>query len=123
MFLPELITPERASVHTNCTFTAVLFHAAVLGAVRVTLPVGAVLSMLMPPKVPDAEFPAKSVQSEEADWPCRSAESVTAVGLSVATPETASVQEKVTVTFELFHPAAFGAGVREGMTVGAVLSM
>jgi hypothetical protein len=39
------------------------------------------------------------------------------------TPDTASAQVKLTVTLLLFHPAAFGAGVMMGVTVGGVRSI
>ena len=38
-------------------------------------------------------------------------------------PLVASEQVKLTVTFALFQPAAFGAGVRAGTTPGGVLSI
>ena len=45
------------------------------------------------------------------------------IGEQVAIPDNESAQVKVTVTGELFHPAAFGAGETVAEIVGAVLSM
>src|ERR1043166_1051300 len=38
------------------------------------------------------------------------------------TPESPSVQVKLTVTLELFHPAALGDGVRDAASTGGVAS-
>jgi hypothetical protein len=40
----------------------------------------------------------------------------------LASPERESEQVKVTVTLEMFHPAAFGAGDADAVMVGGVLS-
>ena len=44
-------------------------------------------------------------------------------GSTLATPDSESLQEKLTVTSLLFQPFAFAAGDREALTDGALLSI
>src|SRR5512134_4163933 len=82
---------------------------------------GAVLSMLIPPCVSEAVFPALSVHTPVADCP---APSVVTVWLTLAatTPEVASVQDQFTVTSVLFQPLPFGAVRPANIIAGPVLS-
>ena len=83
--------------------------------------VGAVLSTLTPLTPALAVLPAASVAVPLALWPAPSP-SVWAAA-QFATPERLSAQMNITVTFPLFQPLPFAAGVRLAMIVGAVLSM
>src|SRR5262249_46300651 len=67
-------------------------------------------------------FPATSVALPLTAWLAPSVTTVTGP-LAVATPESASVAWKPTVTSELFQPLALGAGVTTAVTAGAVLSI
>ena len=80
--------------------------------------------MLMPETVAEAVLPAWSVRCRCADWPAPSAVSVNGQPpVHVATPDSASVPVKVTVTSVLFQPLALAAGAGCAVMVGAVLSM
>jgi len=77
---------------------------------------------LIPLTVVLAEFPALSTAVPVELRPDPSVESVTGE-VHVETPDVASPQVYVTVTFELFHPLAFAAGVAAPVMVGGVLSI
>src|SRR2546427_7714354 len=63
-------TPERPSTQSKCTVTSALFQPKVLGpGVLEPIITGAVLSMLIPPRVVEAELPALSVHVPVAVWP------------------------------------------------------
>jgi hypothetical protein len=66
-------------------------------------------------------FPALSKAVPETGWFAPSDETVTGEGHE-ATPDKTSAQEKLTVTGELFQPAALGAGFCFAAIVGGVLS-
>ena len=66
-------------------------------------------------------LPAASTALPDTTCPVVSAERTTGPVQS-ATPLDASVQAKVTVGFELFQPAALGAGDTEGVMRGGVVS-
>lgn len=78
--------------------------------------------MLMSLTVALAVLPARSVALPVTDWPVPSVLTV-ASPVQVAMPETESEQEKLTETSVLFQPFALGAGVREPLMYGAVLSI
>jgi hypothetical protein len=67
-------------------------------------------------------FPALSVQVPDADCPDPSVLKVTGA-VQDATPDPASVPLKLTTTFVLFQPFAFGAGVALADADGATLSI
>lgn len=115
--------PESASSHEKLTVTGLLFHPLVL-ADGVLLPVivGAVLSILIFLTVIEAVFPALSVAVPVADWPSPSNGSDTGPEHE-STSESESMQEKLTNTSELCHPAAFAAGLTVALIVGEVLSI
>jgi hypothetical protein len=69
-----------------------------------------------------ALFPALSKAVPKVGWFDPSDETVTGDG-HTATPDNVSAQLKLTVTAELFHPAAFGAGFWLAAMVGGVLSI
>src|SRR5437660_173540 len=81
---------------------------------------GAVLSILTIATAV-AVLPALSVTVPVTLWPAPSP-SVVGAGQE-ATPESASLQVKLTVTSVLFQPLALGAGLGEALMLGAVLSM
>jgi len=87
----------------------------------VTLSTGGVLSMLNVTDA-DAVFPATSVAVPGICWLEPSVDTVTGDG-QLATPDSASLHAKVTVTLELFQPLAFGGGEGVAVIVGGVLSM
>jgi hypothetical protein len=78
--------------------------------------------MLMLLCVASAEFPALSVHVPVRDWPAPSVVTVADAG-ELATPESVSLQLKLTVTSVLFQPFAFAAGDCDALADGAVLSM
>src|SRR3972149_2611356 len=82
---------------------------------------GSVLSILIPPWVSEAVFPALSVQVPIADWP---APSVVTVWLALAetTPESAAGRDPLTVTLVLFQPLALGVVRLANVMIGLVLS-
>jgi hypothetical protein len=119
----QLATPESASAHAKLTVTAELFQPAAFGATdRDALMLGAVLSMLMPDTVALALLPALSVAVPVTDWFAPSIDSVVGA-LQLATPESASVHVKLTVTSVLFQPAALPAGSASPMIVGGTISI
>src|SRR5947209_6333435 len=81
---------------------------------------GAVLSILTIATAV-AVLPALSVTVPVTLWPAPSP-SVVGVGQE-ATPESASLHVKLTVTSVLFQPLAFAAELGEALIVGSVLSM
>lgn len=119
-------TPAVASVMVPDTVTLTIFpfggqSADGLAEAVIT---GGVLSTLIPLTVDVAELPAKSVQVPLTDCPAPSADRIVgAGGLPAASPESLSAQVKLTVTFVLFQPFALGAGVREPVMLGGVLSI
>jgi hypothetical protein len=86
----------------------------------VMLSTGGVLSMLSATDA-DAVFPATSVAVPGICWLEPSVDTVTGDG-QLATPDSASLHAKVTVTLELFQSAAFGAGDADALMFGGVLS-
>ena len=81
---------------------------------------GGVLSTLTPTAAV-AVFPATSVALPSTTWSAPSVAIVTGAE-TVVTPERSSVAPNVTVVSARFQPARFGAGSRDGVTVGGVLS-
>ena len=115
---------ESVTVTEALTGTNLLFGGQRVLGLALHATVGGVLSMLIPLTVAEAEFPARSVHVPVTDWFAASVERIVgAGGLPAARPERLSAHWKLTVTFVLFQPLAFGAGVRAGVTVGGVLSM
>src|SRR5580765_5785094 len=116
-------TPDKPSVAEKLTVTLELFQPCAFAegdaAAEAT---GAVLSMLMPETLAEAEFPARSVQLRLTCCDAPSVET-TAAGSHVWTPERPSVAATLTVTSVLFQPCAFASGAREPVTIGAPLSM
>src|SRR5881397_3929124 len=84
--------------------------------------VGPAVSMLMPPTMNEAAFPALSVADLVTDWLAPSPVSVTGDGHD-AMPESASEHVKVIVTGPLYQPLAFGLVVTAPVMVGFVRSM
>ena len=78
--------------------------------------------MLIPPTVTEAELPALSVQFPVADSPRPSVDRIDGLEKE-ATPESASLQEKVTVTLPLFQPLALAEGDAVPVMIGRVRSM
>jgi len=113
--------PEPESAQVKVTVTFELFQplafgtgkalAVIVGGVRSILIVSAALAV----------FPALSVQVAVTGV-VPSVESVMGEGFPVA-PESASVQVNVTVTGDLFQPAALGSGEGEAVMTGGVLSI
>ena len=122
----QLAMPERASEPVNVTVTLVLFQPDTLGGgAAVAIAMGGVLSILI---VADTEVeipaPFRAIQVYVA--PAVSAARATGsqpVVKSALIPEMASVTVQVNVTFVLFQPKAFGAGVIVGTTTGALVSI
>src|SRR5580765_5208240 len=116
-------TPDKPSVAEKLTVTLELFQPCAFAegdaAAEAT---GAVLSMLMPETLAEAEFPARSVQLRLTCCDAPSVET-TAAGSHVWTPERPSVAATLTVTSVLFQPCAFASGARDPVTSGAVLSI
>jgi hypothetical protein len=83
---------------------------------------GRLNSRLIAGVVTVAVLPALSVTVPETVWLAPLAESTTGDG-QFATPDNESAQAKVTVTFVVFQPSAFGAGEGVAVIVGAVSSM
>jgi len=67
-------------------------------------------------------LPAMSVAFPLAVCPAPSCVKLTGAA-QLATPESASVHEKLTVTLELFHPKLLASGLSVAAIVGGVLSM
>jgi hypothetical protein len=114
--------PDTASLHENVTVTSSLCHPAAFGSLlNDALMVGRVLSMLKVTLVVEV-FPAKSTAEPGMIWLAPSV--ATVIGsVQLSTPETASLQENLTTTSELFHPLPFAAGVAAAEIVGAALSI
>src|SRR5215208_828224 len=88
----------------------------------VALIVGAVLSMLMPLFVTLAVLPAWSLTLFMTLWLAPSPKTMSS-GQAPESPDRASEQVKLTVTFSLFQPLALASGLRAAAMVGAVLSI
>jgi hypothetical protein len=114
--------PDRESEQTKVTVTFdVYMPDPFAGGEVVSVMVGGVLSMLsVTPSA--AVFPALSVAVPETTWFAPSVVTVCGGG-PVATPDSASAQTNVTVTFVLFHPAALGGGTMDAAMVGGVVSV
>ena len=98
-------TPASGSVHANDTVTETLFHPNTLaGGVLDPERFGAVLSMLIPPTVAEAVFPALSAHDAVRDCPGPSVETTCGVSGGVATPERLSEHVKLAATSPLFQP-------------------
>jgi hypothetical protein len=122
----QLAIPERASVPVKVTVTFVLFQPAPFGAGEAAaVAEGGVMSILMVADT-EPERPAPSTAVHVNVVPGVSAASVTGsqpVVRSELTPEIGSVTVQFKVTFVLFQPAAFGAGVMTGTMVGGRVSI
>lgn len=113
--------PEPESAQVKFTVTFELFHPLALGAGEATaVIVGGVLSIFTE-RVAAEVLPALSM-TDPVTGVVPSAVTVTAAGQVPARPESASEQVKVTVTFELFQPLAFGAGDCSAVMIEGVLS-
>jgi hypothetical protein len=119
----QLVMAETAAVQVKFTVTLVLFHPAVFAdGVADAVMEGRLNSIFIVGVVTVAVFPALSVTVPETVWFVAVAERITGGG-QVATPDNESAQVKFTVTFVVFHPAEFAAGVGVATIVGAVSSM
>src|SRR5260370_18705247 len=119
------LIPDKLSdiVPETVTVTIFPFGGQRVAGLAEAVITGGVWSMLIPLTVAEPEFPATSRHVPVTDWFAPSAESVVgAGGLPAARPERLSAQWKLTVTFVLFHPFAFGAGEAEPVIFGGVLS-
>src|SRR5262249_14821323 len=115
-----LIGPEIPSISNPVMVWSDPVNTVPLDGERIVIP-GGVLSRLTV-AVAAAVFPAISVALPLTTWLAPSA--VTATGaVTDPTPERLSVAWKLTVTLELFHPFAFGAGLSTGVKLGGVLSI
>src|SRR5712691_1531708 len=119
-----LARPESASLAIQPIVTLPLYQPLALAAVAgVPDRLGAVLSMLMPVTPPGAELSALSTAVPLTAWFAPSVETTTLPPpVQLLMPDSASEQVMLTVTLELFQPAAFAAGLRVAAIVGAVLS-
>ena len=112
---------ETLGLHVKVTVTAVLFHPAELAEGETDAEiVGAVCSRFTFAEAV-AVFPATSVAVPETGWFAPSVEMSVDEGQD-ATPESESLQVKLTVTGLISHPLLFGAGEIFGIRVGGVLS-
>jgi hypothetical protein len=118
----EPSSPDKPSLHVQCTATFELYQPAPLGDVVGAPEIdGATLSMLMPATVAEALLSALSVALPVTDWLAAEVDNV--VGpLQLLMPDGLSLQVKDTVTSVLFQPLAFAAGLRLPVMVGPPLS-
>ncbi len=107
-------------MHVKVTVTGPLFQSLALGPVRELKMLGGVLSILMPPTVADATFPALSVHVALRDWFAPSVETICGLTGPAFTPERASVQMNETVTLALFQPFELAEGDLEPVRTGSV---
>lgn len=118
----QLVIGAPPGVQVKLTVTLVLFQPAELGPGEGTaMMVGGVFEMFSV-ICAVAELPATSVAVPFTTWPEPAVE-ITCGAVQEEIPESASAQRNVTVTEDVFHPAAFGAGDALAVMVGAVLSM
>ena len=119
----EDLSPDVASLGVKETVTSVLFQPLVFAAgVRLPVMVGAVLSRFTVTE-PEPVLPTLSVTVVVLVTAVPSVVTESVAGETVFTPEPpVSEPDHVTVTLDLFHPAALGAGVRTPVAVGASLS-
>src|SRR5437016_5873400 len=114
--------PDVASLQVKVIVGFVLFQPAALGAGdTVAVMAGAVLSRVMIAETL-AVFPAMSVACLVIAWLPPLALTSTRLGQTAA-PEPASLHENVTVTSELFQPAALAGGIAVAEIPGGVLSI
>jgi hypothetical protein len=119
----QLLIPDSASEHAKLTATADRFQPFALAAGE-ALPtmVGAVSSSLTVTE-PLPVLPRRSTAVEVRAVPAVFAVTESVAGLGPEpTPEPVSAADHVMATFDPFHPAGFGAGVADPVTVGPVLS-
>jgi hypothetical protein len=108
--------------HAKLTVTLELFHAAAFGAGETE---GTIVGNFVPMlrvTFAVAELPATSVTVPEIVWPAPSVLSDCGGG-QLAIGAVVFVQTKLTVTLELFHPFASGAGDGDALIVGGVKAM
>jgi hypothetical protein len=114
------VVPLVSSEQAKLTVVSELFHPAAFGAgVTFAMMVGGVLSNFTRTDTV-AVFPAVSTAVPTTDWPAVSVVIVTG-GVQEAIPLVVLEQVKVTVGLDLFHPAAFGAGLTVAVIVGGTL--
>lgn len=113
-------TPDSASDAEPVTETVDVLRVAPLAG-EVMLSTGAVLSIFST-RLVVAEFPAASVAVPVTGWFAPSVLSVTGEG-QATTGAVPAAHTKPIVTFELFHPAPFGAGVPLATIVGGLVPM
>jgi hypothetical protein len=113
-------TPERLSLHVQCTVTGPVAYqpSGVAGALAVN--VGAVWSMLTPLTLAERLLSAASTAEPDTDCAAPSADNVVGAGHE-ATPDNASAHDHETVTGALNQPFTFAAGTTP-LIDGAVLS-
>src|SRR5213078_4370632 len=106
------------AAHLGCgTAPRVYLPPSATPATPATVMTGFVWSMFIGWTVTDALLPALSTAVPVTCWLAPSAVSVTGSG-QLWTPDSASLQVKVTVTAVLFHPARLGAGLAVAVIVG-----
>ncbi|WP_157623267.1 hypothetical protein [Terrabacter sp. Root181] len=117
----EDLTPDVASLGVKVTVTSVLFQPLAFAAgVREPAMIGALLSSLTWTEPVPVLVTLSVTAVVLVTMP--SAVTVSVVGVTVLTPEPASVPTHVTETSDLFQPAAFGTGTSVAVAVGTVLS-
>src|SRR5688500_14093293 len=129
LFVGPAARPESASLAVHATTTSSLYHSAPWPSMPLGAPTaaplsdGAVLSMLMPVTPALLTLSALSTAVPGTDWLAPSVLSATEPPpVQLLMPDSPSEHVKPTVTFVLFQPAAFGAGLRVASMDGAVLS-
>jgi len=116
----QAATPESVSPQLKFTVTLELFQPFALGEGEATATmVGGVLSRFTVTLVV-AELPEVSVAVPEIIWPAAWVLTTTGEG-HVWIGKLPAVQVNVTVTFELFHPAALGDGDKVAAIAGGAL--
>ena len=114
--------PERPSPAFSVTFTGPAYQPLSSGSGSSDEVTGCVRSILIPPAVVFAVFPALSLIDSLAERLSPSPLTVLSAGQLPSTPESASEQFQPMITSPAYQPAAFGSVVGVPLRVGAVLS-
>lgn len=113
---------ENDFVQVKLTVTFVLFQPCAFAAGDPAAAIDGSVSSTFRLTLVDAVFPATSVAVPDTVWFAPLEETRIGCG-HCAIPESESEQVKLTVTFELFHPAESGVGETLAVIDGAVSSM
>jgi hypothetical protein len=117
----QVLIAKEPAVQVNVTVAAELFQLFALGVgVIVAVTVGGTAGCMFTVTLVEPELPALSVEAPETICPAPRVLTVTGFG-HVATPESASVQAKVTVALPKLIPPT-GAGETDAVMTGGVLS-